>query len=125
MPTSRKVYGYEIDSDKPGLKVNREYDLDALGANQSTTTRNVGSVPTASAGVTVTENGNGILHQSVFTVNVPALAMTDAGAAGSHGSVQLYDFPAGLISFVVSSSNLAITAAAGGLTDTSAIVGSV
>lgn len=124
---ARKVWGYELDPARPGLKVNKEYDLDAQGENQTTTTANVGSVPTASAtaGVTVSELGNGLLHQTVFTVNVAALAMTDATTAGCHGSIQLYDFPAGLITFLGASTDLAITAGVGGIGDTAAVVGSV
>jgi hypothetical protein len=54
-----------------------------------------------------------------------SITMTDAGAAGCHGAVQLYDFPACVVSFLGASSDLQITAGAGGITDTAAVVGAV
>lgn len=124
---ARKVQGYEIDSSRPGLKTDREYDLDAPGVNESTTGSNVGAVPAASAtaGVTVAEYGNGTVHRTVFTLTAVSVTMTDATTAGCHGAVQLYDFPAGVVTFLGGSTDLAITAGAGGIADGAAVVGAV
>jgi hypothetical protein len=51
--------------------------------------------------------------------------MTDAGAAGCHGGTKIYDFPAGNVIILGATTDLAITAGSGGITDTASVVGSV
>lgn len=110
----------------PGVTKPQLVDLDNAGNNVPQTTAGIGSVPAASvtAGVSVVEQGDGVVHKTVFTLDA-SITMTDATTAGCHGALQLYDFPQGNIVVLGSSSNLSITAGAGGITDTAAVVGSV
>jgi hypothetical protein len=55
----------------------------------------VGSVPSGAA-VTAREIGTGAVRQTEFTFNSATLSITDNGTTGS-GSLQIYDFPAGVI----------------------------
>jgi hypothetical protein len=87
-----------------------------------------GSVPAASgtAGVTAADsNIGGGLHQTVFTFTDVDVVTTDAGAAGTHGSIQLLDLPAGLIEYIGATSNLAIVSDATGLDVDAELVASV
>ncbi len=87
-----------------------------------------GDVPGASvtAGVTVADsNIGGGLHQTVFTLTDVDVVMTDAGAAGTHGSLQLLDLPAGLIDHIGSTSSLAIVSDATGLAADASLIASV
>lgn len=77
------------------------------------------------AAVTVVEAGDGAVHRTTFTLDDLSITMTDAGAAGSHGSHKLYDFPAGVVQRLGCSYNLTTLAGAGGLSDTAAIVGAL
>ena len=76
-------------------------------------------------GVTAAEYGDGVIHQTVLTLSSVAITMTDAGAAGSHGSKKVYDFPAGLIHILGATTNLTTLAGSGGIGDTGALVGSL
>jgi len=115
----RKVQGWVEDSSKPNLKMPKEFDLDNRGSNSFTTTANVGTVP--SADVSAVEYGTPYLHTTVFTVSGD-VTITDATTAGAHGAVQLYDFPAGLVYLFGVSSDLSITAGAGGIADNASVV---
>jgi hypothetical protein len=77
------------------------------------------------AAVSVVEQGTGQVHKTVLTLTALSVTMTDAGAAGSHGSHKVYDFPAGPIQVLGCSYNLAITAGAGGIADGAAVVGAL
>jgi hypothetical protein len=83
----------------------------------------VGAV--AGTGVAVSERGTGQIRKSVFTLTGLSIAMTDAGAAGSHGSQKIYDFPEGNILVLGATTDLQILAGAGGITDTAAVVGAI
>lgn len=96
---------------------------DILTADPKTTV-GVGAKAGGSA-VTVVENGNGAVHKTVLTLASLSVTMTDAGAAGSHGTVKLYDFPEGAIQYLGGSMNLTTLAGAGGIGDTAALVGGV
>jgi hypothetical protein len=87
------------------------------------TSQGVGAV--AGTGSTVVEYGNDIVHKTVITLAALSVTMTDAGAAGSHGSTKIYDFPAGNILIHGSTTNLTTLAGSGGITDTAALVGAV
>jgi hypothetical protein len=76
-------------------------------------------------GVTAVERGVGAYHETVLTLDELSVTMTDAGAAGCHGSAKLYDFPAGVIQILGASYNLTTLAGAGGIGDTAALVGSL
>lgn len=85
----------------------------------------VGVGAKAGTGVTVVENGNGTVHKTVLTLASVSVTMTDAGAAGSHGTQKLYDFPEGAIQYLGGSMNLTTLAGAGGIADGAALVGGV
>lgn len=77
------------------------------------------------AAVAVAEYGSGAVHKSVFTLTALSITMTDAGAAGCHGSHKVYDFPEGVIQILGCSYNLTTLAGAGGIADGAALVGSL
>lgn len=62
----------------------------------------------AGTGVTVVEQGDGVIHKTVLTLTNLVVAMVDAAANGSQGSQKLYDFPEGLIQILGSTMNLGI-----------------
>lgn len=66
-----------------------------------------------------------IPHKTVLTFAALSVTMTDATTAGCHGTQKIYDFPAGSILIAGCVSDLQITAGAGGITDTAAVVGSI
>jgi len=81
---------------------------------------NDGTVPSASqtAGVTVSEKGDGVIHKTVLTLTNVALAVTFGDdTVGGHGTLQLYDFPAGHIKFLGGHQVLGLAAGAGGIAD--------
>jgi hypothetical protein len=77
------------------------------------------------AAVAVAEAGDGVTHETVFTLTDLSVTMTDAAAAGSHGAHRLYDFPAGFIGRLGCTYDLTTLAGAGGLADTAALVGAL
>lgn len=83
-----------------------------------------GNGAVAGTGVTGVEQAAKV-HTTVITLAATSITMTDAGAAGCHGSQKIYDFPAGNILILGATTDLAITAGAGGIGDTAAVVGSV
>lgn len=78
----------------------------------------------ASTSVAVSESAAGAI-KTVLTLSNVSITMTDATTAGSHGSLKLYDFPECNLLFLGGTTDLVITAGAGGITDTAAVVGSV
>lgn len=98
---------------------NRVRKLNNLVAQVAPST-GAGSVP-ANASTTATTTADGVL-KTVITLSGRSVTMTDAGAAGSHGSIQLYDFPAGNLFFLGATCDLTLTAGVGGITDTAAVV---
>jgi hypothetical protein len=107
---SRKVLGYEPDPTYPGLRRDREFDLDANEDNQPTTTLNVG---TAGSGVTAVEQGDGFHHKTVLTLDtvLPAIA---GGAALGVGKL-IYTLPAGAALVHASKMAVAITQTEGNI----------
>ncbi len=84
-----------------------------------TTTVDVGAE--AVTNMTATEAISGV-HKTTLTFAAHSVTMTDAAAAGSHGSVPIYTFPAGFISIHGTFCNLATLAGAGGIADDGALV---
>ena len=78
----------------------------------------------ASISVAVAESSAGAI-KTVMTLSNVAVTMTDATTAGSHGSLKLYDFPQCNLLFLGGTCDLTLTAGAGGITDTAAVVASV
>lgn len=54
----------------------------------------------AGATVSVSERGNGIIHQTVLTLTATPIVLTDDAGVGQYGGVKLYDFPAGTIHII-------------------------
>lgn len=98
---------------------NRVRKLNNLVAQVAPST-GAGSVP-ANASTTATTTADGVL-KTVITLSGRSITMTDAGAAGSHGSAQLYDFPQCNLLFLGATCDLTLTAGVGGITDTAAVV---
>lgn len=121
MTTQRIVPGVIVDSARPNLAKPVNFDLDNISGSGY-----AGSVPTAIAATVVAEeSGNRIVHKTTITLTAHSVTMTDAGAAGSHGSVKIYDFPAGVITFLGATASLTLTAGAGGVADGAAVVAAV
>lgn len=106
-----------IDTANPGLKKPSVCNLDRLVYGS-----NLGVVPSGSAGVSVVERGIGFLHQSVFTLTAASVTITDATTAGAHGGIQLYDFAGLHLTILGATSDLEITAGAGGTADNASVV---
>ena len=83
---------------------------------------------TALAGVA---NAGAVVDESVGTIRTTlklsnqAVTMTDATTAGCHGSIKLYDFPACNLLFLGATCDLTVTAGAGGIADTAAVVAAI
>lgn len=54
----------------------------------------------ASGSVTVREAQFGPVVVTTFTLNAARISVTDGAGSGSHGSLKLYDMPAGAVSFL-------------------------
>ena len=81
-------------------------------------------VATGAVGVTVTE-ALGQLITTTFDLKDVAIPMVDAGAAGSHGSLKLYDFPPGLLYKMGAAVDVTIIKGAGGIAGSAAVVGAL
>ena len=84
-----------------------------------------GSGAVSGTGVTVVESGDAALKKTVLTFTNVSVTMTDATTAGSHGSLKVYDFPAGLLSYLGGTTNLTIARVGTAITTTAAVVGAV
>jgi hypothetical protein len=67
----------------------------------------------------------GTVHKTVLTLTALSVTMTDATTAGNQGLQKIYDFPEGNILILGATTDLAIAAGVGGITDTAAVVGSI
>ena len=85
-----------------------------------------GAVPAASitAGETVSDTASG-LNKTVLTFTNVSVATTDATTSGAYGSLEIYNFPEGLIYTAAGSSNLTIARVGTGITTTAAVVSAV
>lgn len=106
---------FRVDSANPNRVRPYRCDLNALIGGSR-----VGLVPAASValGVSAAEKGHGFLHQTVFTLSSVSVTITDATTNGAHGGVQLYDFGAAVVTVLGATSDLSVTAGAGGIADT-------
>lgn len=73
------------------------------------------------AGVTVREQGNGGVQQTIITLDNVSITMTDATTAGSHGTLDLYEF-SNNITFLGASATLSFVKDGAGISDTAALV---
>lgn len=85
----------------------------------------------ASSALAGVANAGAVVDESVGTIRTTlklsnqVITMTDAAAAGCHGSVKLYDFPACNLLFLGATCDLTVTAGAGGIADTAAVVAAI
>ena len=85
----------------------------------------------ASSALAGVANAGAVVNETVGTIRTTlqlsgaVVTMTDAAAAGCHGSVKLYDFPACNLLFLGATCDLTVTAGAGGITDTAAVVAAI
>ena len=76
-------------------------------------------------------NAGAVVNETVGTIRTTlqlsnaVVTMTDATTAGCHGSVKLYDFPACNLLFLGATCDLTVTAGAGGIADTAAVVAAI
>lgn len=76
-------------------------------------------------------NAGAVVNETVGTIRTTlqlsgaVVTMTDAAAAGCHGSVKLYDFPACNLLFLGATCDLTVTAGTGGIADTAAVVAAI
>lgn len=76
-------------------------------------------------------NAGAVVDESVGTIRTTlklsnqVITMTDATAAGCHGSIKLYDFPACNLLFLGATCDLTVTAGTGGIADTAAVVAAI
>lgn len=77
-----------------------------------------GSGVASGTGVTSVEKGLGAIHQTTFTLTAVEVTITDPTGAAGYGGIKIYDFPAGWIYRTGVVADLAITAGAGGISDT-------
>lgn len=98
--------------------------LDGGGTLTDTPLTTVGLGAKNGATVTAVENV-GLVHKTVLTLASTPIATVDAGAAGAHGGVKVYDFPEGNILVLGAVTDLSTLAGAGGVADTAAVVGSL
>ena len=70
-------------------------------------------------------NTASLVQKTVLTLTDLEVTMTDAAAAGSHGSAPLFTFPAGNILILGAIGTLSLTAGSGGLADTAAVVAAI
>lgn len=81
-----------------------------------TTSVNTGVV--SGTGVTVVEQGDGVVHKTILSfVNTPIVLADNAGVT-AFGSLKVYTFPVGYTYVIGASSRLAVTASAAGVTTT-------
>ena len=98
---------------------NRVRKLNSL-VSQLSPTGTAGSAP-FNAAFSASTTSDGVL-KTVIKLSGLSVTMTDAVAAGSHGSAKLFDFPAGNLFFLGATCDLTLTAGVGGITDTAAVV---
>jgi len=91
----------------PAIERGRPLNIDNVGTIGSTTT----------AGLSVKEYGMGVIRQTVIRLDGVSVTMTDAGAAGSNGTVPLYVFPRGDITILGGTANFSSKATSTGSVD--------
>lgn len=85
----------------------------------------------ASSALAGVANAGAVVNETVGTIRTTlqlsgaVVTMTDAAAAGCHGSVKLYDFPACNLLFLGATCDLTVTAGTGGIADTAAVVAAI
>lgn len=112
-----------VDETGRNLRAARLNNSSALAALCTEVTTGSGSESNAAA--TVDTYGDRAMKRSIWTIDDLVVTMTDAGAAGSHGSAKIYDFPEGMIFRAGCVAELSTTAGAGGISDTAALVGAL
>jgi len=68
-------------------------------------------------GLTLAEYGDTAVHKTVWTFDDVAMFINDSGANGGHGSIKLYEGPAGIIKVIGASVSLEVVCDSNGLAD--------
>ena len=90
-----------------GVETEIQGPLDVIGIQ--TTASGVGAI-VAATGLSLVEQGNSVIHKTIFTFSAVTFAVNDAGAGDEGwGTLPLYTFPAGGIRIMGASSDIAIT----------------
>jgi hypothetical protein len=79
----------------------------------------------SNSALAIQEHGNGVIRHTRVKITALSVTMTDATTAGSHGTQQLYTFPAKQVCVVAASIDLSIARVSTGLSATAAIVAGV
>lgn len=96
---------------------------EVIAVQEALTTPTGGGTPSGT-GVAAAD-AHGVVHRTVLTLTDVEVAMTDADVAGCHGSLKVYDFPAGVIQILGCVQDLTTAAGAGGIADGAALIGSL
>ena len=85
-----------------------------------------GAVPTATvaAGTSVSDTETGV-NRTVLILNNVSVATTDYTTSGAAGSIELYDFPAGLIILLGATTNISIARVGTAIQANAAVVGAL
>lgn len=97
----------------------------ALVDHESRLGDNTGGTASAVSGVSVTSDVGAAVRQTTIAVTAVAMTTTDDATHGAFCSAELFDLPEGNILILGGVASLALTAGAGGLADTAAIVGGI
>ena len=85
--------------------VHEKRPLDSVGG--------IGACPLS--GGTVNDFGNGIMHETEFTLVNQAVQLVDAEGTIAYGSAKMYDMPAGAIMVIGATSDIEVTKTAAGV----------
>ena len=121
--TLTRIFAGEHDGAEFGKLLAREVKTIPIDSDLAASTSGVGAVN--GAALSAVEYGDAVTHKTVITVTGLSVTMTDAGAAGCHGSHKVYDFPAGVIQLLGAVCDLSVTAGAGGIANGAAVVASL
>ena len=104
----------------------KEINIQNTGNEPLMTDAGIGAVPAAAmtAGVTAEEYGEGVFHKTLFTFTAVDVTMTDHGTSGCSGSLKIYDFPAGNLSYFGGTTNLTLAVDGTNITAVAAVVAS-
>jgi len=77
--------------------------------------RNTEAGAAAGTGVTASEQGVGQIQKTVLTLVDTPVTLTDQAGTVAYGGVKVYDFPAGLITYLGATADLAVTKSSTGV----------
>jgi len=104
--------------------------IDALAASTTAGLRTAAGIDPAVVGVAagtgvVATNSYGVVQQTLLTLTAASVPTTDNGAAGANGTLEIFDFPEGLVHIFGAVANLTTAKVSTGLATTAALVWSL